>query len=222
MKMKSGMNGDSNLSQSEDSHRTTTLTDNKKRDYEKKIFNAWWLIHWHQPRSRSHVLQVFQVTSQVSPFYYVVLYVVHVWIFHWILWAPPWIAPLPPTGGRTRWLVPILILPEWHWPWVVVHQILGVDGVMWTTRRWTQNDSSMVQMFWNYWEKSTNSFCIESILLASYDGWILFALVHPSWHRSLHLDHGRVEMHEIQDRSQNDGGSLENASWCISFSNYVQ
>ena len=26
------------------------------------------------------------------------------------------ITPLPPTGGRTRWLVPLLILPEWHWP----------------------------------------------------------------------------------------------------------
>ena len=42
-----GMNGDSNLSHSvrasnkEDSQRTTTLTDNKKRDYEKRrIFNA--------------------------------------------------------------------------------------------------------------------------------------------------------------------------------------
>ena len=32
-----------------------------------------------------------------------------------LLWAPPGIAPLPPTGGRTRWLVPILIVPEWHW-----------------------------------------------------------------------------------------------------------
>ena len=31
-------------------------------------------------------------------------------------WAPPGIGPLPPTGGRTRWLVPFLILPEWHWP----------------------------------------------------------------------------------------------------------
>ena len=33
-----------------------------------------------------------------------------------LLWAPPGIAPLPPTGGRTPWLVPVLILPEWHKP----------------------------------------------------------------------------------------------------------
>ena len=40
----------------------------------------------------------------------------HLWTFFEMLWAPPGIAPLPPTGGRTRWLVPVLILPEWHWP----------------------------------------------------------------------------------------------------------
>ena len=31
-------------------------------------------------------------------------------------WAPPAIAPLSSIGGRTRWLVPVLILPEWHGP----------------------------------------------------------------------------------------------------------
>ena len=30
-------------------------------------------------------------------------------------WAPPGIIPLPPAGRRTRWLVPPLIFPEWHW-----------------------------------------------------------------------------------------------------------
>ena len=30
--------------------------------------------------------------------------------------TPPGITPLPPTRGRTRWLVPLLILPEWHGP----------------------------------------------------------------------------------------------------------
>ena len=40
----------------------------------------------------------------------------YLWTFFELLWAPPRIAPLPPTGGSTRWLVPVLILPEWHWP----------------------------------------------------------------------------------------------------------
>ena len=53
-------------------------------------------------------------------------------------------------------------------------------------------------------------------------GEIFLAQAHPSWYRPLHLDHVRVEMHENQDRSQNDGGSLHNASWCTSFSNYGQ
>ena len=63
-----GMNEDSNLSHSvraslkENSQRTTTITDNKKeRQRKRRIFNAWWLMPWHQ--LRSHVPQVFQVTS---------------------------------------------------------------------------------------------------------------------------------------------------------------
>ena len=31
--------------------------------------------------------------------------------------------------------------------WIVVLQILSVDGLMWTTTRWSQNDFSMVQCF---------------------------------------------------------------------------
>ena len=65
-----GMNGDSNLSHSvrasykEDNQRTTTLTDNKQERLRKRrIFNAWWLMHWHQLRSQ--ILQVFQVTSHI-------------------------------------------------------------------------------------------------------------------------------------------------------------
>ena len=49
--------------------------------------------------------------------------------------------------------------------WVVALQILGVDGLMWSTHLWSQNDLSPVRFFQNYWERSTNSFCIESTLL---------------------------------------------------------
>ena len=179
-----------------------TLTDNKEeRPRKRKIFNAWWLVHWHQLRSQ--MSQVFQVTSHiveifalhfVSPIQLLLLYqfiqfltctripcrdshrenglvrcclythrrlqqtavscersictkireknvkvarlkfdpktanngsprsimslcmYVHLWTFFELLWAPPGIAPLSPPGGRTRWLVPVLILPEWHWP----------------------------------------------------------------------------------------------------------
>ena len=86
-----------------------------------------------------------------------------------------------------------------------------------TTHRWSQNDLSSVPIFQNYWERSTNSFCIERILLASYDGRNLSARLCPSGYRPLQFDHVRVEMHEIQDRSKSDRGSLWNASWCISF-----
>ena len=58
--------------------------------------------------------------------------------------------------------------------------------------------------FHNYWERSTNSFCIESTLLASYDMKNLSARSRPSGYRLLQFDHVRVEIHEIQDLSRID------------------
>ena len=81
--------------------------------------------------------------------------------------------------------------------WVVLLQILGVDGLMWSTHRWSQNDFSPVRFFQIYWERSTNSFCIESTLLASFDRWNLSARPCPSGCRLLQFDQFRVEIHEI-------------------------
>ena len=117
MKMKSGMNGDSNLSQSEDSHRTTTLTDNKKRDYENERSSM------HDDScigiNRAHAHKFSKCFKSLHRFHRSIMSFctsLMCGLFIELLWAPPGIAPLPPTGGRTRWLVPILILPEWHWP----------------------------------------------------------------------------------------------------------
>ena len=35
-------------------------------------------------------------------------------IFFELSWIPPRTTPLPPLGGRTRWLVPLLIFPDWQ------------------------------------------------------------------------------------------------------------
>ena len=86
------------------------------------------------------------------------------------------------------------------------------------THRWSQNDVSPVQCFQTFWEKSTNSSCIESTLLASFDRWNLSARSCPSWYRPLQCDHVRDEMHEIEDLSRNERESLQNSSQCISFS----
>ena len=50
-------------------------------------------------------------------------------------------------------------------PWVVVLQILGEDGLMWSTHRWSQNDLSPVRFFQTYWE--IHQFCIENTLILS-------------------------------------------------------
>ena len=56
--------------------------------------------------------------------------------------------------------------------------------------------SFIVRIIQNYWEMHHYFFCIESTLLASYDGRNLFGQGRPSRYRSLQVDHVRVEMHE--------------------------
>ena len=70
------------------------------------------------------------------------------------------------------------------WAWVVVLQILGVNGFMWTTHRWSQNDFSMVQCFQTYWGRSTNFVCIENILIPSCNERNLGLQDHPIWQTS--------------------------------------
>ena len=43
-------------------------TETTKTLRKRRIYDAWWLMHWHQLRSRSHVPQVFQVTSHIVGF----------------------------------------------------------------------------------------------------------------------------------------------------------
>ena len=91
---------------------------------------------------------------------------------------------------------------------------------MWTTLRWSQNDFSMVQCFQTYWERSTNSVCIENTRFASCNERNFCPQRRPFWYRPFHLHHVRAMMHEIRNRSNSDRESIQNATWCISFSNY--
>ena len=94
--------------------------------------------------------------------------------------------------------------------WVVVLQILGVDGLMLTTLRWSrriERDPPILFVSKIFWLRHV----MGEILVRK--------LVH-FWYRPLHLDHVRAGMHEIRNRSESDRGSLDNPSRCISFSNY--
>ena len=51
---------------------------------------------------------------------------------------------------------------------VALLQTLGEDGVIWSTLRWSLNDLSSVRLFQKFWERSTNSFCIEFTHLPSF------------------------------------------------------
>ena len=103
---------------------------------------------------------------------------------------------------------------------VALLQTLGEDGATWSTLRWSLNDLSSVQFFQMYWEGSTNSFCIESTRLPSYDRWNLSARLGPSGCRLLQFDQCWVAIHEMLSRFASGRESLQNSSWCISFSNY--
>ena len=92
---------------------------------------------------------------------------------------------------------------------VVLLQILGEDGLMWSTLRWSQNDFSSVRFFQIYWERSTY-FCIESTHLPSFDRWNLSASPCPSGCRLLQFDQCWVEIHEIQDLFGSDREFLRN------------
>ena len=149
---------------------------------------------WKNLESRTSEVLSKDGKQRVSPFYHVALHVSSFIDFLWIMKTTRihsiatnlrknlMMGAFPSTSSRAS-------------TWVVVLQILGVNGLMWSTHRWSQNDFSMVRIFRNYWEKSTSSLCIESTLLASYDVWNLFAQAHPSWNRPLQFDHVRVEIH---------------------------
>ena len=99
---------------------------------------------------------------------------------------------------------------------VALLQTLGEDGAIRSTLRWSQNDLSSVQFFQFFWERSTNSFCIESTHLPSFDRWDLSARPCPSGCRLLQFDQCWFEIHEIRDLLGSYRESLQILSWCIS------
>ena len=56
------------ISQGTQSKDNDTNRQQKERLRKRKIYNAWWLMHWHQLRSRSRVLEEFQITSHIVGF----------------------------------------------------------------------------------------------------------------------------------------------------------
>ena len=107
------------------------------------------------------------------------------------------------------------------WAWVVVLQLLGVNGLVLTTLRWSQNVFSMVhQCVQTFWERSTNFVCFENILILKFDGWNLDLQDRRIKDKHLHLYHVQAYIYENHDLARNDRESLWIFSWCISFSDY--
>ena len=64
---------------------------------------------------------------------------------------------------------------------VALLQTHGEDGASLLMLRWSLNDLSPIRFFQIYWERSTNSFCIESTRLATCDRWNLFCASLSIW-----------------------------------------
>ena len=76
--------------------------------------------------------------------------------------------------------------------------------------------SLIVRFFHIYWERSTNSFCVESTHLPSFDRWNLSARPCPSGYRLLQFDQCWFEIHEIRDLLGSDRESLQILSFFAS------
>ena len=118
--------------------------------------------------------------QRVTPFYLVALHVSSFVDFLWIFMSSTRNRSIATNWKKNSMIGASIDTSRMAQAWVVVLQILGVDGLMWSTHRWSQNDLSMVRIFQNHWEISTNSFCIDGTLLASYDMRNLFAQARPS------------------------------------------
>ena len=133
--------------------------------------------------------------QRVSPIYHGALHVSSVVDFLWIIMSSTRYRAISTNWKENSMIGASIDTSRMALAWVVVLQILGADGLMWSTLRWIQNDFSMVQCFQTYWERSTNSFGIENFLFASCTGTNYCPQARPSGYRPLHFDHDRVEMY---------------------------
>ena len=106
-------------------------------------------------------------TQRVSPFYHKSLHASSFIDFLWILMKTTRIHSTTTNWRKNSMIGAVPGTSSRGAVRVVVLQILGVNALMWTTLRWSQNDFSMVQCFQTYWERSTNFVCIENILIPS-------------------------------------------------------
>ena len=125
-----------------------------------------------------------------------------------LLWTLPRTTPLPPTGRKNSMIDASADTSRMAWVWIVVLPIFGVDGLMYTTLRWSHNDFSMLHQCFQTWERSTNSVCIDNIRIPSCNVRNPCLQAYPFWYKFLHLDHVRSGIHDIQDLARNDRRSL--------------
>ena len=127
---------------------------------------------------------------------------------------PPGFTPLPPSGGRTRWRLPLLVLPRWHDSRC---KRLSVDSAWLKSERFLNGPPGVSRLV----ERDPPIFvCSEHILVLTFDRWNLVLQDRPIYDKHLHLVHDRAYVYEKHDLAKNDHGFLWIASWCISFPNY--
>ena len=88
----------------------------------------------------------------------------------------------------------------------------------WSTLRWSQNDLSSVRFFQIYWQRSTNSFVSKVLIFRHSIGEIFLRVFCPSGCIPLQFHQCWVAIHEMLSRFGSCRESLQNLSWCISFS----
>ena len=79
--------------------------------------------------------------QKISPFYHVALHASSFIDILWIIMNSIRNHSIATNWRKNSMIGAIADTSRMAWAWVVVLQILGVDGLMWTTLRWSQNDS---------------------------------------------------------------------------------
>ena len=123
------------------------------------LFNFWPVREFLVDNSQREIVKVDTSEvlwkdgkQQVSPFYHVALYVAHVWTFIWIIMNSTRNRSIATSWRKNSMIGATVDISRMALAWVVVLQILGVDGLLWSTHRWSQNDLSLVPFFQNYWD----------------------------------------------------------------------
>ena len=102
----------------------------------------------------------------------------HLWTFFFMVMSSTKNHSIATSWRKNSMIGAIVDISSRALAWVVVLQIIGVDGSTWSTLGWNQNIFSMLQCFQTWWERSTYLVCVFlSCKLVRYETDLFFSIM---------------------------------------------